>query len=281
MISIVIPAHNEAGVIARVLETLTAGAEQDEIEIFVVCNGCSDHTAEVARLFAPVVRVIETDVPSKTNALNLGDATARSFPRIYVDADVVVRLDAIRALAERLAAGDVHAVAPTPDVDARRCSRLVRAYFAARASLPSAKQGIGGSGVYALSAKGRARFTVFPDITADDAYVRLQFLPAERATIPSVNSTVFAPRTLRDLLAIRARIYYGIAELARRFPELPAKADASNNRALIELLKRPAMWPAMTIYLLVNIAARCVASSRSGRTSIEWTHDQSSRRQTT
>lgn len=279
MISIVIPAHNEAGVIARGLEMLTAGAEQDEIEIFVVCNGCSDHTAEVARRFAPVVRVIETDVPSKANALNLGDATARSFPRIYVDADVVVRLDTIRALAERLAAGDVHAVAPTPIVDAGQCSRLVRAYYAARARLPSARQGIGGSGVYALSATGRARFTAFPDITADDAYVRLQFSPAERATLPYVNSTVYAPRTLRSLLAIRARIYYGIAELARRFPELLAKADASNNRALVGLFKRPMMWPALTIYLLVNTTARCMASSRRGRTSVEWTHDQSSRRQ--
>src|SRR5262249_29182479 len=158
-------------------------------------------------------------VPGKTNALNLGDATAQSFPRVYLDADVVVSLEAIRALAKRLTEGDIHAVAPTPVLNVTNCSKLVRAYYAVRSCLPSARQGIGGSGVYALSAPGRARFKAFPNITADDAYVRLQFRPAERATMPYVHSTVYAPRTLQNLVAIRTRVYYGIAELARRFPE--------------------------------------------------------------
>jgi len=218
MISIIIPAHDEAAVIARSLQTLLAGAAPGELEIIAVCNGCSDNTAEVARRFAPAVRVIETDVPSKTNALNMGDAIAQSFPRIYMDADVLVPLDTVRALADRLAKGDIHAASPTPVINVTSCSPLVRAYYAIRSQLPSARQGLGGSGVYALSAAGRARFDEFPRITADDAFVRLHFSPTERTTIPSAISTVFAPRTLKDLMTIRTRIYFGNRELALHFP---------------------------------------------------------------
>jgi hypothetical protein len=243
----------------------------------VVCNGCSDNTAEVARRFAPAVRVLETDVPSKTNALNLGDASARSFPRIYVDADVVISLEAIRALTERLMKGDVHVAAPSPAIDVRNCSKFVRAYYAVREQLPSARQGIGGSGVYALSAAGRARFGNFPDITADDAYVRLQFSSMERTTISNVKSVVYAPRTIRSLLATRTRIYYGIAELARRFPEMRSNADASNNRTLIRLFKFPSMWPAIAAYVTINAIARCRAFSRSTRSSVGWVQDQTTR----
>ncbi len=279
MITIIMPAHNEAAVIARGLATLISGAGQDEIKIIVVCNGCSDNTAAIARRYAPVVDVIETQVASKTHALNLGDAAAELFPRIYVDADVVVSLGTIQALVERLAAGDVHAVAPTPVIDLRQCSSIVRAYYAVRAKMPSARQGIGGSGVYGLSATGRARFATFPNITADDAFVRLHFTPFERTTLPSVHSLVYAPRTLWSLLNVRARIYFGISELARRYPDLPTHADARNNRALIGLMKQPTMWAPLVVYLMVNTLARGLASSRHRQTHAKWGQDQSSRRQ--
>src|SRR5258708_29449590 len=99
MISVIIPAHNESSVIARTLEAMTVGADLREIDVIVVCNGCSDDTAAVARRFAPRIRVIETAVASKSNAMNLGDQAAYGFPRIYVDADVVLTVEAIRTLA--------------------------------------------------------------------------------------------------------------------------------------------------------------------------------------
>ncbi|MGA8273701.1 MAG: glycosyltransferase, partial [Candidatus Sulfotelmatobacter sp.] len=86
MVSIIIPAHNEGAVIARTLKAMTDGAQPAELDIIVVCNGCSDDTAAVARRFSPAVRVLETAIAGKTNALNLGDEAARSFPRVYVDA---------------------------------------------------------------------------------------------------------------------------------------------------------------------------------------------------
>ena len=151
MISIVIPARNESSVIGRTLRAMTTGALPDELDVIVVCNGCTDDTAAIARGFGAPVRVIETAVGSKTHALNLGDHAARAFPRIYVDADVVVTLSTIRTLAERLEQGDVIAVAPRPYFDLTDSSWPVRAFYDIRCRLPSFGEGIGGSGVYVLS----------------------------------------------------------------------------------------------------------------------------------
>jgi glycosyltransferase involved in cell wall biosynthesis len=51
MISIIIPAHNESSVIARTLKAMTDGAKPGELDVIVVCNGCSDDTAVVAGRF--------------------------------------------------------------------------------------------------------------------------------------------------------------------------------------------------------------------------------------
>lgn len=102
MISIVVPAHNESSVIGRTLGAWVNQADPGELEVIVVCNGCSDNTAEIARRFGRTVRVIESDVASKSHALNLGDAAAVGFPRIYADADIILTVGAIRALTHRL-----------------------------------------------------------------------------------------------------------------------------------------------------------------------------------
>ena len=65
--------------------------------------------------FGPAVR---------SNGLNLADRTARSFPQIYLDADIMMKIDAIRVLARRLEQGDVLAVARIPHIDLSGCSRL-------------------------------------------------------------------------------------------------------------------------------------------------------------
>jgi glycosyltransferase involved in cell wall biosynthesis len=278
MISIVVPAHNESAVIARTLKSWVDGPGSEDISVVVVCNGCTDETASNARRFGPTVRVIESEIASKTHALNLGDQTSHIFPRIYIDADILITLEAIRPLTRRLERGDVLAVAPTPDIDLTGCSRMVRLYFSIRSRLPSACQGIGGSGVYALSEAGRRRFAQFPDVIADDTYVRLQFKPEERETLTSVKSTVFPARTIRQLIAVRSRAYAGTFELARRFPKLSANRGETNNRTLIGLLKEPRLWPGLSIYCYVNILARRKAAVRFRIKGSAWQRDDSSRR---
>jgi glycosyltransferase involved in cell wall biosynthesis len=277
MISIVVPAHNESSVIARTLRPWVTGPASDEISVVVVCNGCTDDTASVARSFGPTVHVVESDLASKTHALNLGDQVSGVFPRIYADADIVITVDAIRALARRLDQGDVLAVAPTPEINLTGCSWLVRKYYGIRSRLPSSREGIGGSGVYALSEAGRRRFGQFPDVIADDTYVRLHFRRDERETLPDVRSTVFPPRTVRQLIAVRARVHRGTFELGQRFPELRANKGESNNRMLIALFKEPHLWPGLLIYSCVNLVARYRATVGSRRGGHIWQRDETSR----
>jgi glycosyltransferase involved in cell wall biosynthesis len=277
MISVVIPAHNESAVIARALAAMTSGADKDELDVVVVCNGCSDGTASIARSFGPPVRVIETEIASKSNALNLGDQAVCTYPRIYADADVVVPIGTVRALASRLKQGDILAAAPMALLDLSGCSRFVRAYYNIRSHLPSAVEGIGGSGVYALSESGRHRFGEFPNIVADDGYVRIQFTPKERGTLTSVASTVFAPRKISNLIEIRTRAYYGSLELGRMFPRLWRNRGESNHKTLVGLLGRPSLWTKLLVYYYVNLTARSKARRRNRERSFLWERDNTSR----
>lgn len=279
MVSIVIPAHNEGSVIARTLTAITAKAQPGEFDVIVVCNGCTDDTADVARSFGSPVRVIETRIANKAHALNLADEMACSFPRVYSDADVIITADAIRSLAQRLNAGDVLAVAPKASIDLSRCSWPVRAFYEIRSLLPSANEGIGGSGVYALSEAGRRRFDKFPKITADDGYVRIHFHAEERVTLDFVSSTVFPARTLRALIAVKARAHYGSFELRDLYPHLWNNRGLSNNGSLVRLFRCIRLWPKIAIYCFVTIVARHQANNRLRRRvrSLAWERDETSR----
>jgi glycosyltransferase involved in cell wall biosynthesis len=277
MISIIVPAHNESSVIARTLSNWAAHLGADELEVFVICNGCTDSTAEIARRFLPASFVIETAVAGKTHALNLGDQACHGFPRVYIDADIVISVDAIRSLARRLEQGDVLAVAPTPAINLEGCSWAVRKYFEIRSRLPSSREGIGGSGVYALSKEGRERFIHFPGVIADDIYVRLQFKPIERETLPSVKSMVFAPRAISQLAAVRTRAYAGLSQMANSFPELQGNKDGSNGRVLLTLFREPRLWIGLSIYCAINLFARARARIRRRTKDVVWDRDNSAR----
>lgn len=56
-ISVVIPAHNEEAYIAACIESVLAHVTADVLEIVVVCNACTDRTAEIAAGY-PGVRVV-------------------------------------------------------------------------------------------------------------------------------------------------------------------------------------------------------------------------------
>jgi glycosyltransferase involved in cell wall biosynthesis len=277
MISIIVPALNEGLVIERTLRAMTEGALPGELDVIVVCNGCSDDTAAIARSFGHPVRVIETELPSKPHALNLGDQAAEGFPRLYADADVVITLSAIRILAKRLEPGDVLAVAPKPQIELAGCSWPVRACFEIRSRLPSAQEGIGGSGVYALSEAGHRRFREFPMVTSDDGYVRIQFRPAERETLTTATSTVFAPATIRDLIIYKTRAHYGSFELAGLFPNLWGNRGKGNALALGRLFKYPWLWHKLLVYSFIAVLSRCRALIQLRTNTFAWQRAETSR----
>lgn len=279
MISIVIPAYNEQAVIGRCLDALTQRPVEGGLEVIVAANGCRDNTAEVARRFGPPVRVVETPQASKIAALNLGDETASGFPRVYLDADVEVSLDAIQKVADVLRRGEAMAAAPKMRVDMRGASLWVKAFYAIWLRRPYHGPGMVGSGFYALSQEGRGRFDRFPEIIADDEFIRALFAPHERATPADCWFTIQSPRTLGDLIRVKTRSRLGLYELRRRLPELAASSHAKPTSNRQAILWRPWLWPAAVVYLLVNIRARQRAK-RQLKTidNYQWERDESSRR---
>ena len=281
LLSIIIPAHNEANVIARGLEALLGDRTPGQLDVIVVCNGCSDGTADVARGFGDLVRVIETDIASKVYALNLGDAAARGFPRIYMDADVVVSRESAMKIGAALMEGPWLAAAPRPvDAFLPETAWAVRAYYRFWGALPYIEEGMIAAGVYALSARGRARFETFPDVIADDGYVRLLFEPHERTQVSDAVSTVFAPTSLSNLLKIRTRSRLGVLQLQRRFPDLVQRETRTKayGKALLSVARRPALYPAALSYLYVTIVSLFRARRRQKQLEdYVWERDDSSR----
>jgi hypothetical protein len=184
----------------------------------------------------------------------------------------------LRRLAQRLDRGGVHAVAPKAVIDLTGCSWPVRAYYGIRSLLPSANEGIGGSGVYALSEAGRLRFHEFPAVTADDGFVRIQFREDERETVPDACSTVFPPRTLANLIATKTRSHFGSLELREMFPQQWQNRGESNNRSLLQLFRNPLLWPCLAAYCLITVICKRQARKRlRAATPVAWERDDTSR----
>lgn len=277
--SVVIPAHDEERVVARCLQAFVADLAAGEAEVVVVANGCTDRTAAVARDFAGV-RVVELAEASKTAALDAGDAAVTAFPRIYLDADITVSAAAMRAVVESLRRPGVHAAAPTASFELEGRPVVVRSFYRAHRAMPYLSDALVGTGFYALSAVGRARFDRFPRLTADDLFVQRLFSRDERHVVAGETFTVQTPHDLHSLVAVRTRVAHGNAELATGSSTDPTVASSTGGsvRALLSMAARhPRRSPDVVVYVAVTAAARARArrSARSGRPA--WERDDSSR----
>lgn len=277
-VSVVVPAHNEETVIGRCLRSMLEGSERGELDIVVVPNGCLDRTCDIARAFGPAVRVVETSTPSKIAALNLGDRSAKTFPRFYVDADVSMSIEAIRATGRLLEQGSALAAAPRIAWDLAGSSRLARAFYRVWRHQPYFDNGRLGSGVYAMNQEGHKRLGMFPEITADDEYVRRLFQEDERATSYKDSFVVTPPRTLRDLVNVKTRSRRGNLELVDRFPDLERGTRRRRSEFLKRILARPQLWAAVPVYLYV-VTATYMRAKKTLRSSqaVDWERDLSSR----
>jgi Glycosyl transferase family 2 len=240
--SVVIPAHDEAAVIRRCLDSLFTGFESGELEVVVVCNGCSDETAAAARSTQHPVRVAELAEASKPAALRVGDAAASTFPRLYLDADVVLPGSAARLVLDRLRAGAV-AARPPIQYDSESSSAPVRSYYRARSRVPAVLNSLWGAGVYGLSAAGRGRLGAFPDLVADDLWVDGHFDSDEIEIVDCQPVVVVAPRRSRDLVRTLRRVYVGKGERASA-PDPNGNAPETIASTLRDLGRLVAVGPA-------------------------------------
>ncbi|MFV0244047.1 MAG: glycosyltransferase [Qingshengfaniella sp.] len=232
MLSVIIPANNEAGYIGHCLDAVLASNALSEpaVEIIVAANACTDSTVAEAQSRAATAKqrgwtlaVLDIPSPGKLNALNVAECTAAGDKRLYLDADIVVEpalLGQIDAALDRqtpvYATGTVDIIAP-PNWVSRAYRRVYR-------KVPYNTSTIAGYGLFAVNAAGRTRWGPFPDIIADDQFVRLQFDAAHRIRVPARYAWPLA-EGFGTLVKVRRRQDRGNAEIASLWPEKMTRED--------------------------------------------------------
>ena len=242
-----------------------------------MCNGCTDRTADVARGFGPLVQVVDTPTPSKALALREGDSHVRSYPRAYVDADVVIGAGSLLRLRDVLREGSFLACAPRRQIELTGASWVVRSYYAVWQRLPQVERGLFGRGVVMVSEEGHARLRELPEVLSDDLAMSEAFLPHERRVVTEAVVTIRPPRTARDLLRRRVRVVTGNVQADDHGLR---RADARTSPCtLVRLgLSSPRLAAQLPVFVGVTLLARLLSrrAVRGGdfRT---WQRDESSR----
>ncbi len=136
-----------------------------------------------------------------------------------------------------------------------------------------------GSGIYAVNATGRARWGLFPDVIADDRFAQQRFAAEERITLAEGCFTVRAPRDMAAHVRRATRIEVGNRSL-RADQQIAAVESAPRRfaRLLGRVAARPALWPALPVYVygygVPMVRARGVRRTGS---SVAWSRDTSLR----
>lgn len=209
---VVVPAHNEASVITRCLDSI-AGATSVR-HVVVVANVCDDDTARLAQAHRIRPAVVETPVAGKAHALNIGDARCHYFPRAYLDADVEIEPAGL----DRLAAAFRNQplawlAAPRRRVITAYSTALVRRYYRIRLEFPENPTATAGHGIYVLSSAAHAAIFPLPEhVINDDGYVE-RLTPVNLRLLVDTTVSVRAPLTMPILLRRQVRIHTGSRQL--------------------------------------------------------------------
>jgi cellulose synthase/poly-beta-1,6-N-acetylglucosamine synthase-like glycosyltransferase/peptidoglycan/xylan/chitin deacetylase (PgdA/CDA1 family)/spore germination protein YaaH len=118
LVTVIVPAYNEATVIATTLRSIAA-SEYKNLEIMVIDDGSTDQTAEVVAALAledPRIRLIKQTNSGKAAAANRALATASGEIVVAVDADTLVSADSIPKMIAHFASPEVTAVCGNVEV---------------------------------------------------------------------------------------------------------------------------------------------------------------------
>jgi glycosyltransferase involved in cell wall biosynthesis len=274
--SVIIPAHNEEAIIARLLDGLI-GLRPQAI-LIVALNGCTDTTEAIVDSYLGVSKIVVSEA-SKSKALNFALSSAPPGPIIVVDADIEVSSTAVEQLAGVLASDRPIAGSLRARFNLRDCPALVQAFYKSFVRQPYATQKLVGLGLYGVSGEGRKLIAPLPDpLLADDLWVSSRFPPEDRVVLTGCEFIVRPPRTVRALVAVRTRIARGNRQVAARAGRQSERARRTSIDTLTWLLRdsaaNPAAVPAHLTFLTINLVARVRARLIS---SSHWERDDSSR----
>ncbi|GAA5081930.1 glycosyltransferase involved in cell wall biosynthesis [Thermocatellispora tengchongensis] len=274
---LVVPAHNEAAVIGRLLGGVLADAEPGELSIVVVANGCTDRTAEIARGHGPDVTVIESPVPSKAAALRAGQDAATAYPLMYVDADIELKTGDVRALIRALERSGAHAAAPSRVLDLGDGGFLIRWYYDVWRELPSVREELYNRGAIAVSEEGARRVAALPQVMADDLVASMAFAPHERVIVADARAVIRVPRRFADLMRRRIRAVTSVTQVVDH-PDLPQPPRTGVSDLLRLARSRPALAHKVVVFAGVAVLAKILARRAVRRGDFTtWLRDESSR----
>jgi glycosyltransferase involved in cell wall biosynthesis len=103
-VSVIIPAYNEEVSLGVLLEDLRM-QERPPAEVIVVDAGSTDRTAEVARAYAPWVRVVQVDRAYPGQARNIGVEYARYSIVAFWDGEMRIAPQTLKHLCEPILSG--------------------------------------------------------------------------------------------------------------------------------------------------------------------------------
>ena len=273
--TILIPAHNEAGVIVRTLWNLSRGLSPDNFRVIVIANGCVDATAALARAALPHAKIIETDQAGKCHALNLGyEASTNDGPIICLDADLDVTAESLAALIAPFQSDASFAACGRMDVTTSESSFFVRFFYLGWRTNPYFNQGKFG-GLFALSPQGAARVFPLPDITADDEFIRRSFDPSEIRFVPQCRFLARAPTKLASLVNVRRRSLRGAREIAKMGKRSPERG--SLKAMIFRALTKPADTFPIVVFLVVMVWVRLLLALEGKNRATQWERDLTTR----
>lgn len=230
MLSILIPANNEAAHIGPCLTAVLASDGLKVAQIVVVANGCEDDTVQIAEGFRTqaelrgwTLTVLDLPALGKMGALNAADDAASFGSRAYLDADVLVDPALMGQIAEALSA-DAPRYASGKLRLAQAKTWATRAYARTYSKVPFITHGVPGAGLFAVNTAGRARWQEFPGIISDDTFVRLNFTPEERIGTDAGYDWPLV-EGIAALIKVRRRQNAGVEEVKARFPDLLKNDD--------------------------------------------------------
>lgn len=283
--SLVIPAHQEAHALPRLLASLL---DQDlaglTLEVAVVVNGSTDRTARAARAYVDRfaerghrLAVVELSAASKAAALNAGDGAVSSFPRLYLDADIGLSPNAVRRTIEVLSRISSPMLAAPRIRVAQNSALTAQRYGRVWAQLPYVRSHVPGVGFYAVNASGRGRWCRFPTrVGGDDKFVRLHFARHEALLIEDASFTVFLPTRLTELVRVRARWTSFNRHIATHYPRLHQGDRPRWLSSARHIVTTPSTWRDAPTFLAVWSAAWALSRLPTMGRDLRWPRAESS-----
>lgn len=272
MISVVIPANNEEGYIGPCLDLLAQSDPPADgpVQVVVAANGCTDGTVAEARARGAAyaargwqLDVLDLEQGGKVRALNASEQAVRYDKRVYIDADIHVTAPLIAQLAAALDRPEPAYAGGRPQIRPARSFASER-YARFWEKLPFMASGVPGCGVFGVNGPGRARWGAFPEVIADDTFVRYNFAAEEMHGVPATYSWPIT-EGFANLVRVRRRQDEGLREIRRRWPGLaarmaPTAPDFARKRDLF--LRDPVGF---AIYSAVAVAVRLPVFRNRGR----------------